>query len=161
MKRTLFFLFLVAIIGIPTFANNSDTIQVVMSSITKTNKKAMNTIKTEFRRNKYPYKVEFSRGVESADPSKYAAVVLLSTDSPDGVEPSMRDFLNKQSDKSPYILIALEKGTGRIFLDKQPAVAQQLGVDALSAATTYGPRKAVEMQHSWIAEVVNIVKGRS
>jgi hypothetical protein len=114
------------------------------------------------------HRVQGIRDPKEILPGKYKAIVVLSTGLSSGVDRNLADFIASWQKKSEIILVSLKKGTKDLSVVQYPPSPNNLGVDAVTAASVwtgkglaaiFGGKNSpeYEMHVDWVARVMALV----
>lgn len=169
MIKHLFILALTLLITVATAASPSPKkVAILFNGNTEVNSKTIHFMIKQFASSGSSYQLVPVQEAKSIQPGTYKAVLVLNTGLKSGISRSLADFIAGWKNKSEIILITLHKDSQKINVKSIPASPASLGVDGITAASTwtgrgfaamFGGKNTPEynMHVEWVNRVIALV----
>ncbi len=150
--------------GIGAFAA-SRNVAVVFSEVTGVNREAYHFFQTEAPKAGGDFNITSVRADNSVNPTDFDALLVFNTGISSGVDPALESFIANWPDKSKIILLSFQKGSKDFTVHYQTAADNNLGVDAITAASKwqggfgalFGNAPVRAMHDEWLSKVVTMI----
>lgn len=143
-----------------TFAATAD-VMVVVNGNTEVNRESYNFIRKMFNYNGVSYSVTATLDPSSVKPGQYKTVVVLNTGVTSGTDPVLQKFITGYTDKKNLFLVNLYRGKRDLNVTTFTAASSPLGVDGVSAASTwkggFGAADPQQMHVEWVKDLVKFL----
>lgn len=144
-----------------TFAGTNDVL-VVVNGNSEVNREAYNFIRKVFQQNDIPYNLTATVKPSTVKVGQYKSVVVLNTGLTTGVDPVLQKFITGYTDKKALYLVNLYRGKGDLTVTTFDATTNALGVDGVTAASTwkssFGGPDPQQMHLEWIQDLVQFLE---
>lgn len=135
---------------------------------TEINSKTIHFMIKQFASSGRSYQLVPIQDAKAIQPGAYKAVLVLNTGLKSGINRSQADFIAGWKKKSEIILITLHKDSQKINVESIPASPASLGVDGITAASTwtgkgfaalFGGKNTPEynMHVEWVNRVIALI----
>jgi hypothetical protein len=135
---------------------SSTDIAVLYNGNNSVNKFALHFMGQQYKKLNSPYKFKAIGNPQDIKPGMYKAILVLNTGQSSGIDPKLADFIKSWNNKNEIILITLKKDSSQVKVESLPASAETLGVDAVSAASTWNDSD-MTVHEEWTQKVLDLL----
>jgi len=169
MIKHLFILALTLLLTVATAASPSPKkVAILYSGKTEVNSKTIHFMIKQFASSGSSYQLVPVQDAKAIQPGAYKAILVLNTGLKSGINPGLAGFIAGWKKKSEIVLITLHKDSRKINVESIPASPASLGVDGITAASTWTGRgftsmfggknnPEYDMHVEWVNRVIALV----
>lgn len=169
MIKHLYVLMLALLVTAATAAGNtSKKVAILYHGNTEVNSEAIHFMIKQFASSGSPYQLVPVQEAKAIQPGTYKAVLVLNTGLKTGISRSLADFITGWKNKSEIVLISLQKDSQKIKVESIPPSPASLGVDGITAASTWTGRgftamfggkntPEYDMHVEWVKRVIALI----
>lgn len=141
MFKPLYILMLALFVTLAGAANaTSKKVAIFYNGNTEVNTQTIHFMVKQFESAKSPYELVPVQDGKAIQPGTYKAILVLNTGLKTGISRSVADFITSWKNKSEIVLISIRKDSQKITVESTPASPATLGVDGITAASTWTGR---------------------